>query len=125
MTKKPSFDNHYILLSSGEILDLLDPLVFDTDIETTVTKNVTVTKKCNSGIKMLQCADSPMKLFNEVTGLKKTGEFLRFGPSNWGRLFLIHGEYEYFLAYVFIDNVKQLVAKSLNGTTWTFNVTDA
>lgn len=119
MAKKPDFDNHYILLSNGEIVDLLDPLVFDKDIETTIAK------KCSGDIKILRCAEAPIKLLNEVLGLKKTGEFLRFGPSNWDRLFLVHGEYEYFLAYVAIDGMRFLAAKSTDGTFWTFNVNDA
>ena len=119
MIKKPGLDNHYILLDSGEIFDLLDPLIFDADIDTTVTK------KCNSDKKMLQCADSPTKLFTEVIGLNKNGEFFRFGPANWDRLFLVHGGYEYFLAYVLVDGVKRLAAQSTNGSTWTFNVNDA
>ena len=121
MNKKPDFENHYILLSTGEIVDLLDPLIFDIDIETTVTK------KCYSGVEMLQCANSATKLFNEVLALdKETGAFLRFGSTNWANLFLIHDKYNYFLAFTAVENDRRhLAAQSTNGIFWTFNVNDA
>lgn len=119
MSKKPDSENRYVLYSDGHMFDLLDPAVFDTDIDTTVTK------LSNSGAEILQCANSPTKLFTEVVGLKKTGEFSKFGPTNWNNLFLIHGEYEYFMAYVVIDNVKHLTATSTTGVFWSFNIIDA
>ena len=116
MAKNPSSENHYVLRSDGRIFDLLD---FDTEIE------VTVTQLCEGEKTILQCANEPTKLFSEVKGLRKTGEMSPFGPTNWSKLFLVRGEYEYFLAFVVIDNEKILTAVSTTGIFWNFNVNDA
>lgn len=121
MNKKPSLENRYVLFSNGSMLDLLDPLVFKEDIETTVASVALE----DGTLKILDCANSPLKIFNEIVGLKKTGDFVRIGQTNWNNLFLVHGEFEYFLAYTYIDNVKCLVATGSNGTYWNFNIADA
>lgn len=121
MNKKPDLENRYVLCSNNNMFDLLDPLIFKDDVETTLACLLPE----NGETKILCCANSPLKIFNEIVGLKKTGDFVRIGQTNWNNLFLVHGEFEYFLAYTYIDNVKCLVATSSNGTYWNFNIADA
>ena len=64
MNRKPSLENRYVLFSNGSMLDLLDPLVFKEDIETTVASVAPE----DGTLKILDCANSPLKIFTEIIG---------------------------------------------------------
>lgn len=119
MAITPSKENCYILFTDGTVADLSDPLLSSDDINTTVTQ---MTEKHGP---VLKAGNSPLKIFSEITGLKKNGEFARIGQTNWKNLFLIHGEFEYFMASVIVENVKHFIATSNTGIFWNFNVVDA
>lgn len=119
MTAQPSFDNHIVLCGDGKIFDLLDVSVFQKDIEFTVA---TVSSE---HVGIIKAVPTPYKLFEEVIGLKKTGEFVRIGPTNWSHLFMIRGEFQYYLAYMNIGGERRLVANSDEGISWHYNVIEA
>jgi hypothetical protein len=122
MTKKPDMENHYALCTNGTIIDLLDERVFDTDIDTTV-KNLAATKT----IGIVKCTNDPKKLFDSIMGKSATEQVMKPFPggSNWHKLFDVREQFEYFVAYTMVGGAKQLVAKSLDGIYWSFDIIDA
>ena len=118
MATQPSKENRYVLFSGGTVVDLLD-LSDGNDIDNFVAQ---LSEKRG---KVLKAANSPLKIFSEILGFKKTGEISKFGQTNWSNLFLVHGEFDFFLATVVIDNTRYIVAKSTSGVFWSFNIVDA
>lgn len=119
MTIQPGFDNHIVLCGDGMIFDLLDVLIFQDDMKTTIDK---VSDEHGT---IIRAVPTPYKLFDEILGLKKTGEFVRIGPTNWPNLFMIRGEFQYYLAYMNLDGERRLVANSDEGISWHYNVIEA
>ena len=116
---KASYDNHFVLCSDGMIFDLLDVDIYTESIQNTIDKIVAE----HGEIKKAGC--SPLKIFDEIIGVTKDGKFLPLGPTNWGRLFEIRGQFEFYLAYIRWEGERKLVANSQEGFSWTFNVIDA
>ena len=121
MATTPSRENRYILFKNGSIVDLLDFLNSDTDVD-----DVTIVSQLveDNGV-VIKAANSPIKLFSEVSGFKKTGELIKLGQTNWSNLFLIHEQFDYFMAFAKIDTEKLLVATSNNGIFWNFMIREA
>ncbi len=119
MAVAPSADNHFILCSDGFIFDLLDVLTYDESIEKTINNIVQVHGE------IMKATSNPLKIFEKISGLTKDGHFVDIGPTNWSNLFMIRGDFEYFLAYIYKNGERMLVANSTEGLFWTFNVIDA
>jgi hypothetical protein len=120
MKYKPDFDTHYVLCKDKTIVDILDVLVFDTDIPTTV-KNVE-----EQHGEILRSALSPLKLFDQILGDDKNqGKFVSIGATNWTKLFLIRGQFDGYWAFIGSGEDKKLVATSTDGLLWCFNIIDA
>ena len=119
MAKQPDEEYRYILCSNGSIYDLLDPRLFDTDINTTIEK---IKQK---EVTIVKWEKTPTKLFSLIVGKKVDSCFLPFpGGSNWSKLFTVRDQFDYFLGYTTIDNQKYLSAKSLDGYYWSFDIID-
>lgn len=120
MKYSPAYDTHYVICKDNHIFDILDVLVFDTDIPTTVKK----IEEAHGEIQ--KSALTPLKLFEQVLGYsKKDGKFVPIGPTNWPKLFLIRGDFDGYWAYVGSGENRQLVATSQDGLLWNFDIIDA
>ena len=116
----PSVDNHFVLFADGRTFNLLDVLIYEGTISDTVLK----LKKEHGDI--LKATDSPLKIFNLILGLRKdNSQFVQIGETNWKNLWMIRHDFEYYLAYVFINNERILTATSDHGMFWNFIVVDA
>ena len=115
----PSYDNHFVLFSDGRIFNLLDVLVYDESIEKTV-KNLT-----EQHGEVIKATSTPFKIFEEIVGVGKNGKFMPIGPTNWPNLFMIRGDFYYYLAYINWKGERKLVANSSTGVFWSFNIIDA
>ena len=110
-------DNRFVLLSDYTAYDLKDPTVAKATTEETLSDLEAV-----HGV-MLKAVDSPIKLFDMVIGIRKDGaKSSQIGKTNWNNLFLIRKDFDYFLAFLLKDGEKILLADSVNGMFWNFNV---
>ena len=120
MPSQAGIENHIVLCNDGTVFDLLDTAISLDTIENTIT-SIT-----NAHGDIVTAVSTPYKLFAaEVIGLKKTGEFVKIGKTNWPNLFMIRGEFQYFLSYAVINKEKKLIAHSQDGLSWQYDIIDA
>lgn len=115
----PSYDNHFVLCSDGMMFDLLDVLIYTDPIESTIEKII------QEHGEIVKASYSPLKIFDAISGVTKEGKFMPIGPTNWKNLFMIRGQFEFYLAYINWQGERTLIANSNEGVFWNFNVIDA